>query len=101
MARIAATLADIAIFTAEDPRRESLDQILLEMQAGVPSTTTATILRIHDRGDAIQTACLIAQTGDVVVACGKGHEQSLCFGTTEVPWDDREAMRKAIRQLAK
>lgn len=101
MARIAATVADIAIFTAEDPRRESLDQILLEMQAGVPSPATATILRIHDRSDAIQTACLIAQTGDVVVACGKGHEQSLCFGTTEVPWDDREAMRKAIRQLAK
>jgi UDP-N-acetylmuramoyl-L-alanyl-D-glutamate--2,6-diaminopimelate ligase len=101
MARVAATLADIAIFTAEDPRRESLDQILLEMQAGVPSTAAATILRIHDRGDAIQTACLIAQTGDVVVACGKGHEQSLCFATTEVPWDDREALQKAIRQLAR
>lgn len=98
MARSAATLADIAIFTAEDPRRESLDQILHEMMAGVLQPSHATILRVHDRGDAIQAACLIAQAGDVVAACGKGHEQSLCFGTTEVPWDDREAMRVAIRQ---
>jgi UDP-N-acetylmuramoyl-L-alanyl-D-glutamate--2,6-diaminopimelate ligase len=32
----------------------------------------------------------------VVIACGKGHEQSMCFGTVEYPWDDREAMRRAL-----
>ena len=37
-----------------------------------------------------------AQPGDTVIACGKGHEQSMCFGTTEYPWDDRAAMRQSI-----
>jgi UDP-N-acetylmuramoyl-L-alanyl-D-glutamate--2,6-diaminopimelate ligase len=38
----------------------------------------------------------MARPGDVVIACGKGHEQSMCFGTTEYPWDDRQAMRLAV-----
>jgi UDP-N-acetylmuramoyl-L-alanyl-D-glutamate--2,6-diaminopimelate ligase len=33
----------------------------------------------------------------VVIACGKGHEQSMCFGDVEYPWDDREALRAALR----
>jgi UDP-N-acetylmuramoyl-L-alanyl-D-glutamate--2,6-diaminopimelate ligase len=41
----------------------------------------------------------LAQTGDILMACGKGHEQSMCFGTTEYPWDDRIAMRVAIAEL--
>jgi UDP-N-acetylmuramoyl-L-alanyl-D-glutamate--2,6-diaminopimelate ligase len=96
MAQIAAELADIAIFTAEDPRRESLDKIMAEMMNGVPAYAQTRVLRIHDRAEAIRTACLIANEGDVVVACGKGHEQSMCFGTTEYPWDDRIAMRDAL-----
>ena len=50
-----------------------------------------------DRGQAIFHACQLAEPGDLVMACGKGHEQSMCFGTTEHPWDDREAMRAALR----
>jgi UDP-N-acetylmuramoyl-L-alanyl-D-glutamate--2,6-diaminopimelate ligase len=38
----------------------------------------------------------LAQQGDVVLICGKGHEQSMCFGTIEYPWDDREATKKAL-----
>ena len=49
------------------------------------------------RGEAIYYACQLAQPGDLVMACGKGHEQSMCFGETEHPWDDREAMRAALR----
>jgi UDP-N-acetylmuramoyl-L-alanyl-D-glutamate--2,6-diaminopimelate ligase len=41
----------------------------------------------------------MAQAGDVVIACGKGHEQSMCFGTTEYPWDDRTALRAALAEL--
>ena len=43
--------------------------------------------------------CQMAQTGDIVIACGKGHEQSMCFGTVEYPWDDRIAMRAALAEL--
>jgi UDP-N-acetylmuramoyl-L-alanyl-D-glutamate--2,6-diaminopimelate ligase len=39
----------------------------------------------------------MARPGDVVISCGKGHEQSMCFGTTEYPWDDREAMGRALQ----
>jgi UDP-N-acetylmuramoyl-L-alanyl-D-glutamate--2,6-diaminopimelate ligase len=42
-------------------------------------------------------ACSLAKAGDVVMACGKGHEQSMCFGEIEFPWDDRQAMRAALR----
>jgi UDP-N-acetylmuramoyl-L-alanyl-D-glutamate--2,6-diaminopimelate ligase len=41
----------------------------------------------------------MATAGDIVMACGKGHEQSMCFGTTEYPWDDRIAMRSAMSEL--
>ena len=99
MGKVAAEIADIAVFTAEDPRRESLDAIMAEMQRGANDANpmTAEIIKISDRGEAIRQACAMAQAGDTVVACGKGHEQSLCFGTTEYAWDDREAMRYAVR----
>jgi UDP-N-acetylmuramoyl-L-alanyl-D-glutamate--2,6-diaminopimelate ligase len=37
-----------------------------------------------------------AEKGDVVLVCGKGHEQSMCFGMTEYPWDDRIALQAAL-----
>ena len=55
--------------------------------------------RIPDRGEAIRFALSLARPGDVVMACGKGHEQSMCFGETEFPWDDRVAMRAALSRL--
>lgn len=98
MGRAAAELADVAVFTAEDPRREAIDDIWAEMDRGARDATPARaeIMHVADRGEAIQRACALARPGDTVVACGKGHEQSLCYGTTEHAWDDREAMRRAI-----
>jgi len=98
MGKAAAELADVAIFTAEDPRRESLEAILAEMDRGAAAARPrrAEVMHIADRGEAIRQACALAQAGDTVVVCGKGHEQSLCFGVTEYAWDDREAMRRAI-----
>jgi UDP-N-acetylmuramoyl-L-alanyl-D-glutamate--2,6-diaminopimelate ligase len=93
-------LADVSVFTAEDPRTESLSGILQTMaesavaHGGVESKT---FWRVPDRGQALAFACSMAQPGDVVIACGKGHEQSLCFGAIEYPWDDRDALRQAIR----
>jgi UDP-N-acetylmuramoyl-L-alanyl-D-glutamate--2,6-diaminopimelate ligase len=56
-----------------------------------------TFWRVMDRGRALAFGCSLARRGDLVIACGKGHEQSMCFGTTEYPWDDRAAMRAALR----
>ncbi len=100
MAEIGTRLADLSILTAEDPRTESLDAILATMAeaaAAVGGVEGKTFIRIPDRGAALLAACQRARAGDVVIACGKGHEQSLCFGTTEYPWDDRAALRAALR----
>ncbi|MCY3779239.1 MAG: UDP-N-acetylmuramoyl-L-alanyl-D-glutamate--2,6-diaminopimelate ligase [Chloroflexi bacterium] len=100
MAETAAHLADMTILTAEDPRTESLDDILAMMAEGCLSqggVEGQTFIAVPDRGEAIYQACLLAEAGDLVMACGKGHEQSMCFGTVEHPWDDREAMRSALR----
>jgi UDP-N-acetylmuramoyl-L-alanyl-D-glutamate--2,6-diaminopimelate ligase len=58
-----------------------------------------TFYRVADRGAAIRLGINLAQPGDLLMACGKGHEQSMCFGTTEYLWDDRIAMRAALSEL--
>lgn len=102
MAETSAGLADLTVLTAEDPRTESLQGILDEMAAGARSRggrEGETFWRVPDRGEAIRFALSLARPGDVVLALGKGHEQSMCFGTTEYPWDDRVAMRAALADL--
>jgi UDP-N-acetylmuramoyl-L-alanyl-D-glutamate--2,6-diaminopimelate ligase len=99
MAEIGAALADISILTAEDPRTESLDAILASMALGAirkGAIEGETFFRVPDRSEAISLACKLARTGDLVLVCGKGHEQSMCFGTTEYPWDDRVALRAVL-----
>jgi len=110
MAETAAELADLTVLTAEDPRTESLGGILEEMAAGARrrpegsvegsrgGTEGETFWRIPDRGEAIRFALRLARPGDIVMACGKGHEQSMCFGQTEYLWDDRIAMRAALAE---
>ena len=101
MAETSAELADLTVLTAEDPRTESLDGILDEMAEGAKSKGERegeTFWRIPDRGEAIKFALRLAGPGDIVLACGKGHEQSMCFGVTEYLWDDRTAMRAALSE---
>ena len=101
MAEISAELADLSILTAEDPRTEPLEDILEEMAKGALSKggrEDATFWRVPDRGDALRRAIELAKPGDLVIACGKGHEQSMCFGETEYPWDERVAMRAALAE---
>ncbi|MDP2777967.1 MAG: UDP-N-acetylmuramoyl-L-alanyl-D-glutamate--2,6-diaminopimelate ligase [Anaerolineales bacterium] len=102
MAETSIELADLSVLTAEDPRTESLDGILEEMAAGARSKggrEGETFWRVPDRGEAIKFALRLAKEGDVVLSCGKGHEQSMCFGRTEYLWDDRTAMKAALAGL--
>jgi UDP-N-acetylmuramoyl-L-alanyl-D-glutamate--2,6-diaminopimelate ligase len=99
MAEVSTRKADLTILTAEDPRTESLEIILDMMvdgcrrQGGIEGLT---FIRIPDRGQAIYHALTHAQAGDVVLICGKGHEQSMCFGAIEYPWDDVQATQTAL-----
>ena len=102
MAETAAENADMTVFTAEDPRTESLDSILADMAEGARSRggrEGETFWRVPDRGEAIRLALRLARPHDVVLSCGKGHEQSMCFGTVEYPWDDRLAVRAGLSEL--
>ncbi len=102
MPEVAAGLADRMFLTAEDPRTESLDGILADMAEGARKgggEEGVTFWREPDRGTAVRRAVACAEPGDLVILCGKGHEQSMCFGDVEYAWDDRTALRAALSEL--
>ncbi len=105
MAETSLRLADMTILTAEDPRVESLETILEQMAAGARragGVEGRDFLRIPDRTAAIAAAVELARPGDVVIACGKGHEQSMAFGEVEHPWRDQTVLAWALdRRLGK
>ncbi|NOZ73640.1 MAG: UDP-N-acetylmuramoyl-L-alanyl-D-glutamate--2,6-diaminopimelate ligase [Chloroflexi bacterium] len=95
MGEVAGKLADLTIVTAEDPRTEDLQEIMgaiAEACRGVGGE----VLTEPDRYRALSLALQQAEPGDVVMVCGKGHEQSMCFGEKEYPWDDRIALIHAL-----
>jgi UDP-N-acetylmuramoyl-L-alanyl-D-glutamate--2,6-diaminopimelate ligase len=101
MAETSAELADLTVLTAEDPRTESLDAILAEMAAGAEAkggVEGVNFWRVPDRREALRFALHLCRPGDVLITCGKGHEQSMCFGETEYAWDDRTALRAALAE---
>ena len=103
MGRIAGELADRIVITAEDPRTEPLADIMEEIAQGCREAGRAEdtdFWRVADRGEAIHFACSLARPGDLVVVTGKGHERSMCFGTTEHPWSDQDSARRALSSLS-
>lgn len=95
MGEVAGRLADLTVVTAEDPRSEDLGAIIAASRQACEEAG-GRALSEPDRYRAIQLALRQARAGDLVIVCGKGHEQSMCFGTTEYPWDDRIALRHAL-----
>lgn len=93
MGEIASRIADTVIVTAEDPRTENLDEINRQITAGMKNRNWRII---KDRKEAIFQAIKTAQKGDLVIFTGKGHEKSMCFGTTEVPWSDQNVVKEAL-----
>ncbi len=95
MGEVAGRLADLAIITAEDPRTEDLAAIMAT-SARACEAAGGVAIQVPDRYRAIQRALAEARPGDVLIICGKGHEQSMCFGEIEYPWDDRVALSHAL-----
>ncbi len=92
MAREAALRSGRLILTSDNPRFEDPDAILRDMEAGLPDDRRATTLTITDRRQAIKTACQLAQTGDVVVVAGKGHEDYQEIQGVKHHFDDSEVI---------
>jgi UDP-N-acetylmuramoyl-L-alanyl-D-glutamate--2,6-diaminopimelate ligase len=89
MGEIAGRLADIAIATSDNPRSESPEAILRDVEVGLAASGATKYLKIADRREAIRSAIELANPGTVVVIAGKGHETTQVIGTRETPFDDR------------
>ena len=90
MAREAAVRSDRVILTSDNPRTEDPEMILRDMEKGLPDDARPRTLTITDRRQAIRTACQLAQSGDVVLVAGKGHEDYQEIQGVKHHFDDRE-----------
>lgn len=102
MGEIAGRLADRVVITAEDPRTESLEDIMEQIAEGCRQSGRHEgegFWRIGDRDEAIGWALETSAPDDLIIITGKGHEQSMCFGTTEYPWSDQEAVAEHLKRL--
>lgn len=95
MGEISSNFSNIIILTSEDPRRESPNKIIKEIQAGIKNPVTE-IFKIPDRRRAIKKAIEIVRPGDLVLLTGKAHEKSMNNGRGEEPWDEYEEVQKAL-----
>lgn len=96
MARVACDLSDQVIFTNDNPRTEEPETILQDMEAGVPPEAQSKVLTIADRKQAIKTACKLAQSGDIILVAGKGHEKYQEIQGVKYPFDDKEMLKEAF-----
>jgi UDP-N-acetylmuramoyl-L-alanyl-D-glutamate--2,6-diaminopimelate ligase len=104
MGAAAASLADVAILTSDNPRSEDPLAILAAMLSGVLSVPQAERARIvvePDRAAAIEQAVALAASGDVIVVAGKGHETGQYVAGSVLPFDDRQVTAEALERQAK
>jgi UDP-N-acetylmuramoyl-L-alanyl-D-glutamate--2,6-diaminopimelate ligase len=94
MAKIAKQGSEQLILTSDNPRDEEPGDILNDMKAGLSEEELRSTLVIEDRAAAIQTACTLAQKGDVILVAGKGHEDYQIIKGVKYHFDDHEQVRK-------
>jgi UDP-N-acetylmuramoyl-L-alanyl-D-glutamate--2,6-diaminopimelate ligase len=90
MAREAVLASDRVILTSDNPRSEDPDEIIREMEAGVSPENQKKVISITNRREAIKTACMLAQPGDIILIAGKGHEDYQEIKGIKYHLDDRE-----------
>jgi UDP-N-acetylmuramoyl-L-alanyl-D-glutamate--2,6-diaminopimelate ligase len=105
MGHVVSQIADIAVITADDTRNESIKTINEQIINGIDPTRVEqklfTYYDIPNRQDAFDLAVKLANKGDIIIACGKGHETTILHGKTEYPWSESEAFRTAFRNQFK
>jgi UDP-N-acetylmuramyl-tripeptide synthetase len=101
MGRVAATLADYAIVTSDNPRSEHPAEIVRETEQGVIAAGKRRgeeYETVVDRRDAIERAISLASDGDLVLIAGKGHETQQIFADKTVEFDDRMVAKEILEQ---
>jgi UDP-N-acetylmuramoyl-L-alanyl-D-glutamate--2,6-diaminopimelate ligase len=99
MAKVACEWSDRVILTSDNPRSEDPAQIIKDMEAGVTPTAQRNTVSIIDRREAIKTACMLAQPGDIIVLAGKGHEKYQDINGVKNHFDDKEELLNQFRQM--
>ena len=99
MGKTAGIYADYAIITTDNPRFESPQSILDDIECGIRQTAGKYIV-IEDREKAIGYALEYHQPGDVILIAGKGHETYQEIGGVKIPMDDRKLVRKCTQILS-
>lgn len=94
MAQEAAKQSDRVIITSDNPRFEEPQDIINDMLAGLNAQQLKKTISITDRKEAIRTACMMAQKGDVILIAGKGHEDYQEIKGVKHHFDDREVVRE-------
>lgn len=95
MARAVSEHADVIFLTSDNPRTEDPEAIIEDAKAGLGSESESHV--IIDRKEAIAEAVQSAQTGDVIVIAGKGHENYQIIGEEKIHFDDREIVREVLK----
>jgi len=96
MAKIAANYSSKVILTSDNPRSEKPEDIINEMYKGVDNTEFAKVVKITDRKEAIRTACLLANKGDIILIAGKGHETYQETNGIKIHFDDKEIVTEIL-----
>ena len=92
MAQEAIKQSDKVIITSDNPRFEEPQDIINDMLAGLNATQIKKVLTIVDRKEAIRTACMLANKGDVILVAGKGHEDYQEIKGVKHHFDDKEVL---------
>lgn len=100
MGEIAARYSDQVIFTSDNPRKEDPEEILRQINAGVPAEWKHKTSTLIDRREAIARALGLAKKGDAVLILGKGHENYQVVGETKYPFDDRAVVLEIAGEKA-
>lgn len=97
MGEIAAKLSDFVIVTSDNPRTENPSDIIKDILEGMKDTKTPYVV-IENRIEAIKFAIKNAQSGDIIILAGKGHETYQIIGTQTIHLDEREIVFDALKE---
>ncbi|MEM9856796.1 MAG: UDP-N-acetylmuramoyl-L-alanyl-D-glutamate--2,6-diaminopimelate ligase [Bacteroidota bacterium] len=100
MAAIACKLSNKVVLTSDNPRDEDPIAIIKEMESGVSPADYKKTVVLADREEAIKTACLMAQKGDIILVAGKGHETYQEIKGIKHPFDDKEVLGRMLNLFA-
>jgi UDP-N-acetylmuramoyl-L-alanyl-D-glutamate--2,6-diaminopimelate ligase len=101
MGQMSCDLSDRVIFTSDNPRTEDMYQILADMEAGLSSAGKRKFISIPDRREAIKTAVSLANSEDIILIAGKGHEKYQDINGIKFPFDDKAILLEMFKELGK